>query len=92
MNQDQSLNSILIHNLSYPHLNNYRNALNRDQRSIVCARPGDVVLTRDKIDPNFIKYLSKYGWDFSKVKFHSLEKGKNSQFDSIFLPQLSNRH
>jgi predicted ATP-grasp superfamily ATP-dependent carboligase len=84
MNQDQSLNSILIHNLSYPHLNNYRNALNRDQRSIVCARPGDVVLTRDKIDPNFIKYLSKYGWDFSKVKFHSLEKGKNSQFDSIF--------
>ena len=85
MNQNnQKFSTIFVHNLSFPYLNDYPQVLNRDQRCVVCAKSGDTVLTNNKIDPNYIDYLSRRGWDFSKVKFYSLSKTDKPNFDSVF--------
>lgn len=75
---------VLIHNLTLKGIENVPGVLDFDQRAIVAARPGDIVVTKHTPEPQFLSYLSSLGWDFSDVTFVSPKNLKDYTYKSIF--------
>lgn len=75
---------VIIHNLTLKGIEKIPGVLDFDQRGIVAARPGDIVVTKHKPDSEFLYYLTQLGWDFSRVSFISPENLENYTYKSIF--------
>lgn len=75
---------VLIHNLTLKGIEKVAGVLDFDQRAIVPARPGDIVVTKRVPEPQFLSYLSSLGWDFSDVTFISPKSLKGYTYKSIF--------
>lgn len=75
---------IIIHNLTLKGIENVPGVLDFDQRGIVGARSGDVVVTKHAPDPQFLAYLTSLGWDFSDVSFISPKNLNGYTYKSIF--------
>lgn len=94
---DLSAPKVILHNLTLKGIEAVPGVLDFDQRGILFARPGDVVITRLPPDTVFLKYLTDLGWNFSDVTFLSPESLQNYTYKSIFydkdiLKRLKKKH
>lgn len=84
-------NKIIIHNLTFKGVEQKPYLFNFDQRGVVCAQPGDMIVTHHSIDKDFLIYLESLGWNFDNVKKISFEYCKSEHstiFDSKELTSL----
>lgn len=77
------MSQVLLHNLTIKGIENVPGILDYDQRALIFANPGDLVITRKKIDGDYVKYLESLGYDFTDVYFYE-SKWKDQTYDSIF--------
>ncbi|MBI5449038.1 adenosylhomocysteinase [Candidatus Gottesmanbacteria bacterium] len=81
---DLSLPRVILHNLTLKGIEVVPGVLDFDQRGILFARPGDVVITKRPPEKAFLQYLTNLGWDFSGVSFLSPKSLQNYTYRSIF--------
>lgn len=74
---------VILHNLTHPYNSFNPKVFNFDQQGIFFAEPGDIVVTREKISQDYLKFLEGIGFDFKNVSFLWSNKELNN-FDSIF--------
>ncbi|MEM1312718.1 MAG: hypothetical protein AAGF07_04620 [Patescibacteria group bacterium] len=80
---------ILLHNLTIKGIENVPGVLNYDQRSLVLSNSGDTVITRNRVDKEYLKYLDELGYETSTLNFY-VSKTSKQTYDSIFFePELS---
>ena len=80
---------ILLHNLTIKGIENVPGVLNYDQRSLVLSSSGDTVITRNKFDKDYLKYLDELGYDTGTLNYY-FSKTPKQTYDSIFFePELA---
>lgn len=76
-------NKIIVQNMTLKGIENVPGVLDYDQRGLVLAREEDIVITRSKVDEDFLNYLTELGYSFKKSNLvHSSEK--NQTYDSVY--------
>jgi hypothetical protein len=79
---------ILLHNLTLKGIENVRGVLNYDQRALVLLDKGDLIITRNQIDPAYLDYLTSLGFNLEDVKCYT-SRASIQTYDSIFYePEL----
>lgn len=84
MTLDLSKKRVIVHNLTLKGIEKFPGVLDFDQRGLLFARPGDVVVTKRPIEPTFKQYLEDLGWDFTGVTFISPQSIVGWTYRSIF--------
>lgn len=77
-------NKIIIHNLTFRGIEVVPGVLDFDQRGIVYTNSGDIVVTKNKPDQDYLDYLQNLGWDFKGVTFLSPSSQENYVYNSVF--------
>lgn len=74
---------IILHNVTLKGIENVPGVLNFDERGLVIANNGDIVITRSPADEFFLDYLKNLGYNFSACTFYN-SKSEVQTYDSIF--------
>lgn len=78
------MSKVILHNMTLKGIENVPGVLDFDQRGILLAERGDMVITRSKIDKVFLEYLTELGYNFDEVTFLEESSKPSLTFDSIF--------
>jgi len=81
---DISESRVIVHNLTLKGIEHVPGVLDFDQRGILCARTGDIVVTKRPPENTFLLYLESIGWDFSGVTFISPKSISDYTYKSVF--------
>jgi hypothetical protein len=84
---DISGKKIILHNLTFCGIENVPGILDFDQRGVVYANPGDCVITKSPVDPNYLRYLETLGWDFRNCTFLNPLVMSDYKYNSVFYDQ-----
>ncbi len=84
MFRKQTNNKIIVHNLTFRGIEVVPGVLDFDQRGIVYANSGDVIVTKNKPEQDYLDYLKNLGWDFKDVTFLSPSSQENYIYNSVF--------
>lgn len=80
-------NKVIIHNLTFPGDGRSPGVMDFDQRSILCASPRDIIVTKSLISSSYLDYISDLGWNFKGIKLLTGKNIKNNEdytFNYIF--------
>ncbi len=77
-------NKIIVHNLTFRGIEVVPGVLDFDQRGIIYANSGDVIVTKNKPEQDYLDYLQNLGWDFKDVTFLSPSSQENYVYNSVF--------
>lgn len=77
-------NKIIVHNLTFKGIEVVPGVLDFDQRGIVYANSGDIIVTKNKPEQDYLDYLQNLGWDFKDVTFLSPSSQENYVYNSVF--------
>lgn len=81
---DLEQNKIILHNMTLRGIEVVPGVLDFDQRGLIYANKGDVVITRRAIDNDYLSYLENLGWNLKKCIFLNPKNIKNYTFKSVF--------
>ncbi|MHB9141795.1 MAG: preATP grasp domain-containing protein [Paludibacter sp.] len=77
-------NKIIVHNLTFKGIEVVPGVLDFDQRGIVYANSGDIIVTKNKPEQDYLDYLQELGWNFKGVTFLSPSSQENYVYNSVF--------
>jgi len=86
-NLNKCKKKILCHNMTFKGIEVVPGVLNFDQRGVICAEKGDVIVTKSKIDPEYLAYLESLGWNFEGCRFLTASVSPKLSYDSLFYDQ-----
>lgn len=75
---------VVLHNLSIDFNNINADLYNFDQNGIFFAEPGDVVITRNEIPPQYRKFLVGAGFNFEETQFVCAPQTVTRNYSDIF--------
>lgn len=77
-------NKIIVHNLTFKGIEVVPGVLDFDQRGIVYVNSGDIIVTKNKPEQDYLDYLQELGWNFKGVTFLSPSSQENYVYNSVF--------
>lgn len=78
------MKKIIVHNLTFKGIEVVPGVLDFDQRGVVAAGPGDVVITKSVPDRDYLDYLQTLGWNFTGTQFITPDDTSDYIYNSIF--------
>ncbi len=75
---------ILIHNLTFRGIEVVPGVLDFDQRGVIFASPGDILITKTPIEKEYLNYLDNLGWNFKDITFLNPKVNKKFKHNSVF--------
>lgn len=71
------MKKILLHNMTFKGIHAVPGVINYDQRGVVSANKGDIVITNNPIDPEYLRYLENLKFPIKEIEFCSPTKNDN---------------
>lgn len=75
---------ILLHNMTFKGIHVVPGVINYDQRGIVFADKGDIVITNNTFDRDYLQYLSDLGYEIDSLLFIHPNSSTLKTWNSIF--------
>lgn len=75
---------IILHNLTFRGIEVVPGVLDFDQRGVVYLNKDDIIITKNPIEQEYLKYLEELGWDFSRCTFLNPSITKDYTYNTVF--------
>lgn len=75
---------IILHNLTFRGIEVVPGLLDFDQRGLVRLDKGDIIITKNLVEQDYLNYLEELGWNFSGCSFLNPATTKDYIYNTIF--------